>query len=87
MQIEFDEAKSERNRKMRGFGFELAHEFDFATAHVFEDTRFGYDERRFVAIGRIETKPYRIAFTFRGSVLRVITMHRIHEKEAKRHGI
>jgi uncharacterized protein len=62
-------------------------EFDFASARIFEDTRFVYDEQRFIAVGRIEGKPYRIAFTPRGAAIRVITMHRIHEKEAQRHGI
>lgn len=87
MEFEFDPEKSEKNREERGFGFDLAYSFDFGTAVIFEDRRKNYDESRYIAVNRIDGEPFRIAFTFRGENLRIITMFRIHEKEAKRYGI
>lgn len=87
MQIEYDEKKSAQNFQERGFGFDLVHQFDFAGAFIADDDRHDYGEPRARAWGRIDGLPYCVAFTMRGDVLRVITMHRIHEKEAKRYGI
>jgi uncharacterized DUF497 family protein len=39
MDIEFDPAKSERNRSELGFGFEDAVGFDFTTALIWVDSR------------------------------------------------
>ena len=39
MKIEFDIAKNERNICERGISFELAVDFDLATAKIWTDTR------------------------------------------------
>ena len=85
--FEWDEEKSALNRRLRGFGFELVHEFDFASARIVEDRRKDYGERRFRAVGRIEGMPCMVVFTPRGGRLRIISMRRMHEKEAERYGI
>jgi uncharacterized DUF497 family protein len=54
----WDEAKSEENRRQRGFGFELVYEFNWDAAVFQDDLRFAYGERRIRAFGRIEGKPY-----------------------------
>ncbi|MBU1176800.1 MAG: BrnT family toxin [Alphaproteobacteria bacterium] len=87
MKIGFDEAKSERNRRERGFGFELAYQFDFETAVIVPDDRCNYGEERSRAFGRIVGLPFCVVFTMRSGVLRVISMRRVHIKEAKAHGI
>ena len=85
--LEWDEEKSERNRRLRGFGFELAEAFDFAGAWIVEDRRRDYGERRFRAVGRIDGLPYMVVFTPRDERIRIISMRRMHEKEARRYGI
>ncbi len=85
--FEWDDEKDARNRRLRGFGFDLVHRFDFATAKIVEDTRRDYGERRFRAVGRIEGRPYMVVFTPRNGRLRIISMRRMHEKEARRYGI
>jgi len=85
--FEWDEEKSARNRMLRGFGFELVLDFDFSSALIVEDTRKDYGERRFRAVGRIADLPYMVVFTPRGDRLRIISMRRMHEKEARRYGI
>jgi len=85
--FEWDDAKSARNAHVRGFGFELVHDFDFAAARIITDGRKDYGEARFRAVGRIGGRPYMVVFTPRGSRLRIISMRRMHEKEARRYGV
>ena len=85
--LEWDERKSAWNRQQRGFGFELAYKFDFASAVIVEDRRKDYGERRYRAAGRIEGLPYMVVFTPRNGRIRIISMRRMHEKEAKAYGI
>ena len=51
------------------------------------DERKDYGELRFRAVGRIEGRPYMVVFTPRGKRLRIISMRRMHEKEARKYGI
>lgn len=79
--------KSAWNERERGFGFELVYAFDFENALVVADERKDYDEPRFRAVGRIDGRPYMVVFTPRGKRLRIISMRRMHEKEARKYGI
>lgn len=85
--FEWDPVKSEANHKKRGFRFDLAEDFDFSSAVIQEDTRKDYGETRYRAFGRIDGVAYAIAFTPRGKNLRIISMRRMHDKEADRYGI
>ncbi len=84
---EWDERKQDANRDKHGVGFELAYQFDWAAAVFEEDGRFDYGETRYRAFGRIEGKGYCLAFTFRGTTIRIISMRPMHEKETGRYGI
>jgi uncharacterized DUF497 family protein len=76
------EAKNAENIRVRGISFEIV--WDNA---VFEDDdRFEYGEPRMRAFDRIDGKPYCVVFTPRDAV-RIITVRRMHEKEAETHGI
>lgn len=86
-EFEWDEEKSKANRKARGFGFELAQEFDFSSAVILVDDRKDYGETRFRAFGFIGNDVYNLVFTKRSENLRVISLRRCHEKEAKRYGL
>lgn len=67
--------------------FELAYEFDFASAVIVPDDRFNYGEVRSRAFGQINDQAYCLVFTMRPGSLRVISMRRVHKKEADAHGI
>ncbi|MCZ4274014.1 BrnT family toxin [Maritalea porphyrae] len=85
--LEWDHNKSEQCRELRGFGFDLAEQFDFSAAQMIVDERKDYGEVRINAFGRIDGAPFAITFTPRGRNIRIISMRRMHEKEARRYGI
>jgi uncharacterized DUF497 family protein len=62
MDIEFDPAKSERNRRERGFGFEDADGFDFTTALIWVDSRRAYPETRYAALGFVQGRLHALVF-------------------------
>jgi uncharacterized DUF497 family protein len=84
---EWDDLKDEANREKHGVGFELALQFDWPIAVVEQDERFEYGEVRYRAFGRIAGKGFCLAFTFRASNIRVISIRPMHEKETCRYGI
>ena len=56
MHIEFDATKNERNVAHRGLSFEMAAQFDFATALIDQDIRKVYPEPRYVALGYLDER-------------------------------
>jgi len=87
MDFEWDEAKSEWNRTQRGFGFEIVYDFDWDTAVIERDMRMDYGEERFRAFGTALGKPLFVAFTRRYSSIRIISVRRMHSKEARQYGL
>jgi len=83
MKIEFDPAKNAKNILERGISFELAAEFDLATAKIWADTRKDYGEERFIALGYIGERLFSLVFTVRGEVLRVISLRKANSREVK----
>lgn len=84
MEIEFDAAKNAKNIKTHGIDFHEVFSLDWDNAVVREDHRKEYGECRYRAFlyGQ-DGKPYSVAFTLRGDVLRVISFRRAREKERK----
>lgn len=85
--FDWDEAKSEWNRAHRGFGFEIVRDFDWANAVIERDERMNYGEERFRAFGHASGRPLFIAFTRRGTSVRIISVRRMHLKEARHYGL
>lgn len=83
MNIEFDSAKNEKNFIERGISFELATDFDLATAKIWLDGRQGYGEERFIALGYIGGRLYSMVFTVRVDVLRIISLRKANKREIK----
>jgi len=83
MKIEFDAAKNQKNITERGIGFNLAVNFDLATAKIWQDTRKDYGEARYIALGYIGDRLYSMVFTVRGDVLRVISLRKANSREVK----
>ena len=83
MDFEWDDAKSEKNRSERGFGFDFA-------ALIFEgpviewcDVREAWGETRILAVGSAEGAIIAVVYTERGDVRRIISARRAREKEVE----
>jgi uncharacterized protein len=85
MDITFDHAKSEQNRADRGFGFELAAAFDFATAFIWIDDRFDYGETRYAALGMVAGRLHALVYTETAAGIRVISFRKANDREGKRY--
>lgn len=84
MDFEWDEAKSEWNREHRGFGFEVVYEFDWdGSVTLLSPKR---DELRYLSVGYSSSGLLAIIWTPRGSSMRVISVRRVHKKEARKRG-
>ena len=83
MEIEFDPAKSERNRQGRGFGFERASAFDFSTALIWIDSRNAYPETRYAALGLVDDRLHALVFTESKSGIRVISFRKANAREIR----
>jgi uncharacterized DUF497 family protein len=86
VQISFDPVKSGRNAAERGLPFELAAEFDFEAASIWQDMRHDYGEMRYVAIGRIGERLHVLCFTETDDGIRVISLRKANDREVKRYG-
>jgi uncharacterized DUF497 family protein len=82
VEFEFDPAKSEVNRKTRGFGFAFAAEV-FVGRTVESPARSLAGEHRTKAIGRIGDLCYAVIYTDGGMVRRIISARRANRKETR----
>ena len=84
LQFEWDEDKAAANLAKHGVSFLTAAEI-FASEIIERiDDRENCGELRFIALGRVETEIYRVAYTWRGeTVVRIITAQKAskHERE------
>ncbi len=83
MLLEFDEAKSARNRRERGVGVERVADMDLEAALSVEDTRKNYGERRLRVLGHIDGRLHAAVITPRGDRIRVISLRRADRREVR----
>ena len=76
MEIEFDIAKSERNQRERGFGFDFAALIFLGLTIEWDDVRKNYGERQIIALGQFEGETYVLVYTWRGDRRRIISARR-----------
>jgi uncharacterized DUF497 family protein len=81
--LEFDEAKSARNLKERGIGFERFGDIDFDTAVTIEDKRRSYGEQRLRVLAIIDDRLHAAVITPRGERIRVISLRRANKREER----
>jgi uncharacterized DUF497 family protein len=81
--LEFDEAKSAKNLKRRGIGFERFADIDTETAVSGEDVRKDYGERRLRVLGFIDDLLHAAVVTPRGEKIRVISLRRANRREER----
>ena len=79
--FEWDEAKSRRNLRERGFDFEFAARIFEGDLLEHEDRRRDYGERRLVSIGEINGEVFAIVYTWRGASRRIISARRARRRE------
>lgn len=84
MEIEFDEAKSERNLRERGFDFAFAARVFLGQPAIFQDIRRDYGEVRMIAVGEIDGRLFKVVFTDRGDVRRIISANPASRQEKRR---
>jgi len=85
MKIDFDPEKSKKNSHDRGLPFERAIEFDWETAIYREDTRNLYPEKRFVAMGYLDTRLHVLCFTPIEGGVRIISFRKANLREVRRY--
>jgi hypothetical protein len=86
MIIEFDIEKNVGNIAKHGVPFTVALGMDFANATVIQDMRFAYGEDRFVAFGYVGRRLYVLVFTWRGMVMRIISLRKSNARERIAYG-
>jgi uncharacterized DUF497 family protein len=84
MQFEWDEAKSERNRLLRGLPFGLAIPLFEGLVVERLDARRDYGEIRMCAVGEVGGLYLACVYTDRGGIRRIISLRRANRRE--RHG-
>jgi len=81
MRLEWDEAKRAANLAKHGIDFSLAEQFDIENAKIGPDERRSYGEPRYIALGLIGTRVPVLIFTWRGEVVRVISLRKANQRE------
>lgn len=81
MEFEWDEAKSERNRRERGLPFDLAVGFWDGPVVEWRDDRHDYREPRVRAIGMVGEYVLHCVYTDRGARRRIISLRLANRKE------
>lgn len=86
-EFDWDEGKAASNLAKHGVSFEVVWELDWHNTITLPDDRFDYGELRFVGYGRtLDGTGYVVAFTFRGTTKRIISVRRFGRKEIKFYG-
>lgn len=81
MNFEWDGKKCAANIAKHGVDFTEAEKFDWATAIETQDTRFDYDEVRWVALGYIRKRLHVLIYTKRLGKIRLISLRRANNRE------
>jgi len=83
MEFEWDEAKHAKTLRERGLGFDDGARIFAWPALVWEDARRHYGEDRFRAVGETDGDILHVVFTWRGDVMRIISVRRASRREAE----
>lgn len=81
--IEWDSRKNKSNQEKHGFCFEDAGVVFCDEVFTFEDNRYDYGEKRYIAFGNLEGRAVIIAYTYRNDKIRIISMRKANEREKK----
>jgi len=82
----WDETKRQINLAKHGLDFADVVRMDWDNATILKDSRFDYREERYWAFAMLDGRLHMVAFTRRGSVVRIISFRVANKKEVRRHG-
>lgn len=85
MNYEWDENKQQINLNKHKIDFIDAVYFNWETAQVVEDTRYDYNEQRFIACGFLFEKLVMMVFTVCGENIRVISLRKATKQEHRQY--
>ena len=83
MRYEWDENKRIKNLKEHGVDFYSVYEFDLNSAFKIPDTRFDYNEERFIAFGYRKNRLHVLVYTERQNSIRVISFRKANKREVR----
>lgn len=87
MEVEWDDAKSERCLRERGFSFaDVVPAFVDPGRHVEVDDRWEYGETRYRLYGHVAGRLFVIVYTRREGAVRIISARKANAGERRRHG-
>ena len=82
MEFEWDQDKSDACFIARGFDFAyVLRAFMDADRLIHKDTRWDYGEDRYQMLGAIGGRVFFVAYTIRGTVLRIISARKANQRE------
>ncbi|MGE4350710.1 MAG: BrnT family toxin [Bdellovibrionales bacterium] len=81
MKFEWDENKNAANKAKHKLSFDLAWEFPWHEAALFDRSREDDGEKRYAAVGLLCGKLHTIIFTKRGHRVRIISLRRANKPE------
>ncbi|WP_447921613.1 BrnT family toxin [Achromobacter aegrifaciens] len=81
MNITFDPAKDLSNQRKHGVSLADAEAFEWDDALVREDLRREYGERRMIALGYIDVRPYCMVYADRNRERRIISLRKANSSE------
>jgi uncharacterized DUF497 family protein len=86
IELEWDEVKRQKTLKERGLDFMLAR-YVLADPNLVRriDDRRNYKEIRYIAYGMVHDQVFKLCYTMRGAIYRVISLHKIHKKEQEKY--
>jgi len=83
MEYEFDPAKDAANLAKHGISLREVERFDWDTAFIWPDDRFGYDEERMRGWGFIGADVFHIVFVEREGIQRIISLRPAGKQEVR----
>ncbi len=86
MEFEWDEAKRLSNLAKHGLDFADVARLEWTKIGIERDLRFEYGKARYIGVGHLDGVTVATAFTFRGSVIRVVSFRPASRRERARYG-
>ncbi len=84
MEFEWDEEKNKANKKKHRISFEEVTEIFRYPMYEIVDTRFEYDEVRYIGIGRNgQMVIFTVVYTEREAIIRIISARRANKQEKR----
>ncbi len=84
MEFEWDQNKSDRCFKERGFDFAYAVRAFFDPDRIIKkDIRYDYGEKRYQLTSKIQGRVFVIVYTIRHSAIRIISARKANKREVK----